>query len=974
MIASIDARSESMSEIKNITSQIEQSYLSKPLQLALADAQIPSAQAALKALRRGELPPALAPFHDEIQRAAPSVQRALASSLVNHDPARRALRHTFEPRSSKDVPQAMRAAGSPLADLAPLADASTPSDEDVYCAPDSLQSMLSPARYLVDIKEIAENFTPDNSAYELKARRPDLSSLKLSKDNLVTEVTTLSLANEVMTAFALKHRTEKTPDVTATEDKLYEDFATMTHPFSLPFDLHQTTVRLGLAAMRGMDLNRIARDTFDSIYALDNGSFNLVPNYRDKLGLCDKHLEILTQTPLPTDLGIPTAVDDFLRYTGISYEQLVELLGNNTIFDEHGSAYTPEQSFSSYINASGVVNGRALSALRCGYVPRLIASGDPASPSNASTGPLSIIRAATTASQSDLVRMTHLIRLNMATGLAFKDLNYLLTLASEVHGLPEPTISEATLSVVARYVEWRDRFDLSAERYCGLTGRVNEFRRENHQETSLMRQLFGADAEWLSRKLTEQSPFMSLGQSESAAIRRGLKLSEQDWALVLGLVDTRHHALDTAYLSALYRCSRIFPTLGWSTSGGFSLLDAIAPSFLETLSGKAGPALLTALDQLVWLAETLQEFKLSPEQVSAILSKPEPSLMYATQETANRVNQLYQDIAPILLDSNSFRNYALVPGDSATGTSPDVPIDWLAELKAPASGVIDSHGLVTNLTPKQIDEKVAAVLAARNAAHATTAQQGVTTIVRSAQEAACQTLAIDLGKPLSGATASIGPMLRWMSREMPGVNPYYALVQLLSANLRSDGTHVPTDVETLNGRPETLSFMVLLNCYIQAALTAGLEEQEIRMVAEHPDWVAKDMTGALDFKLFYFLFRLKRLQHEGATSADWISFFHQANAGGTSLNNILAELLDCDSATASNLVKDLAGNQPPRLVAEADLMARHVAVAKAITVGYSDLKAIRAMARAGPQSWAEKEAASRAVRVGMTNYGQEQDP
>lgn len=962
-----------MNSISAIRSRIEESRVSAPLRAALAQASMASVQDALRALKRGALPSELEPFREEIQRVAPVVESAMATSLVSHDPARRALRHAVEPSRAvvevppaeasaplaPDAPQPMLAAAS----AAPMATIGSPAlnDEDIYCSPDSLQSMLSPAKYLVDIRELASDFTPGNSAFELDRRRPDLASLKLSKDNLLNEVTTLSLANEVMTTFALRHRNKSTSAAPVTEDQLYEELSTMTHPLSLPFDVHQTTVRLGLAAI-GTSLNKIALDLAEPLYALENDAFTLAPNFRDKLGLCDKHIEILTQTPLPTDLAIPATVDEFLRYAAISHEQLVELLCNVPIFDEQGTLRSPGQTLASYINANSVPE------LSCGHV------GDNAGAAPAA-GPLSIVRAGVLASQADLVRMTHLIRLHKSTGLAFRDLDLLLAIASRIHGLPMPTISTATLQVLARYVEWRERFGLSAESYAALIGQVNEFWRESHQETSLLRQLFDAGA----RRISQGGRLQDFKVTYLGPLLLGLRLSTLEFEF-LGVksVWNASQQLDAALLSTLYRFSEGFRLLGWTVRGGIELVDAVAPSLLATLAGAPSPAVLTALDQLAWLCATLKDLGLTPQQVLAMLRQSDSNTLYATEETMSRINQLYQDVAPILLGADSFRSYATVSRDPASGGAPiAVSIDWLDELSKPDCGVIDPHGLVAPLSVAQIHEKVAAVLAVKSVAPATSALQGVTTILLAAQEAARQTLAVELGKSLAdGGAPAIMPLLDWMRLQTPQLSPHQALTTLLAANLKGHGIHGPATIEELNAKPATLAFMARLSRYLQAVAILGLEDQEIRMAAEHPGWIAPGCSGALDFKSVFCLLHFKRLQSEKASSADWIAYFQKINAPAPDANatHVLARLLGADAAAVEPTMELLspAPGGPPlsavASVAKVVVMARHLQLARAMEGGFEDVTFLRLMAQATVDRWLLKGFASRAVLLAVAKH------
>ncbi|MGK9086242.1 hypothetical protein KXR64_20945 [Brucella intermedia] len=62
----------------------------------------------------------------------------------------------------------------------------------------SVASMFSPAAYLVELYREALNLHPVDSQYHLDLRRPDLSTLLLSSENLDTQVSVLDLSNELL--------------------------------------------------------------------------------------------------------------------------------------------------------------------------------------------------------------------------------------------------------------------------------------------------------------------------------------------------------------------------------------------------------------------------------------------------------------------------------------------------------------------------------------------------------------------------------------------------------------------------------------------------------------------------------------------------------------------------------------------------------------------------------------------------------
>ncbi|MER2473077.1 Tc toxin subunit A-related protein [Photorhabdus laumondii] len=67
-----------------------------------------------------------------------------------------------------------------------------------YVAPGTVSSMFSPAAYLTELYREARGLHASDSVYRLDTRRPDLKSMTLSQQNMDTELSTLSLSNELL--------------------------------------------------------------------------------------------------------------------------------------------------------------------------------------------------------------------------------------------------------------------------------------------------------------------------------------------------------------------------------------------------------------------------------------------------------------------------------------------------------------------------------------------------------------------------------------------------------------------------------------------------------------------------------------------------------------------------------------------------------------------------------------------------------
>ena len=177
--------------------------------------------------------------------------------------------------------------------------------KDDFCRPGSQQSLLSLSKYLHDIYQLAiESITPLDIYRLIDNRRPDLAQIKLSDDNLNCEVTTLSLANNVMLAAAMS-----APD--ASKDEFFALLSEESLPiYSLPYDLAHETVRQGLNSLYEVDLNTLSHSLRGDLYA-PGKNYSVVHNEIDVLGLYAGHRQILFEIDID-GLECPVIEDSFI--------------------------------------------------------------------------------------------------------------------------------------------------------------------------------------------------------------------------------------------------------------------------------------------------------------------------------------------------------------------------------------------------------------------------------------------------------------------------------------------------------------------------------------------------------------------------------------------------------------------------------------------------------------------------------------
>jgi len=116
--------------------------------------------------------------------------------------------------------------------------------ETRFAGPGEVASMFSPAAYLTELYRNARKLYPEDSHWHIDNRRPDLSGLLLSQENMDKEVTALSLSNEILME---KMRSELDSDSedkhTSSNDDVMQVLAENPTTSGTPFHLHHSRLR-----------------------------------------------------------------------------------------------------------------------------------------------------------------------------------------------------------------------------------------------------------------------------------------------------------------------------------------------------------------------------------------------------------------------------------------------------------------------------------------------------------------------------------------------------------------------------------------------------------------------------------------------------------------------------------------------------------------------------------------------------------
>ncbi|MFB8789151.1 MAG: neuraminidase-like domain-containing protein [Potamolinea sp.] len=885
--------------------------------------------AATKA-KTGDTPLPTYKFYREAQKRAMRVETVMRDAIVTHDPLSQALRHVRTPALPQGVATELE------------------NDPIRYAKPDSIQSSQSPAAYLKHIYDLAKQITPADPLFGLDTRRPDLAKLELSEDNLHQEITTLELVNEVLAA-----------QIKAAGNNDLAFLKTQLHPLALPFDKDLATIRTGLAQMNGMSLNEISR-RLDQWVISDN-NFTLVPNYIDALNLSQPDVEVLKKTVDTSSWTSPQMfadiygdatltpeticiVDNFITTTDISFDEFIQLYRDYGVVDERG--YSQEANkygarfFTDYPLCLACTNGKL----------------EMKSPN--SDGSCSRSLAAYT-----YAGMNHLVRLYKRTGLAFHQLDWLLSAVPGAKG--SKCVTDVGFDVIAHYFYWLEQYNLSVDEFVGLLSEVNSYRRLGEQETSLLGQMFGADAAYVNEQILDGTT--TLSQVETATnkgitlgdiLRRGLKLSRAEWNAIVIEVggDTK---LNQTTFSQLYRLAKLFPLLGWNVLTGIDLvkkIDAMENSaLLTTLTAEATSenikSLLSVMDRLVWLSQWMKISGFSTSQLLIILTPPDKVVLQHTQKMANWLHELHQAIQIHRVTDSFFAPYTdwteLINNEIKLI---EISVDqWFQQLIE--KGILDDYGLVKDVDKDDIATAVDQILTSASAPQNPELRSQLIDSLVQIQASQKQVLAeqvVQLTK--NGNTEVVPPLLAWI-----GTNAYSVLNTFLLWDYRSDSIGSVLGVSDASAQ-----LIYNLIRHLTVISTLLLDPASVAMVTQHPDWLTDTMNIPLSLEQVYYLHCWKQLQNAEVSADLWLSYlkkvFKEKLANSTENDQILALLLDWNP-------EDIAifrGDAAVKTVQQIDALARQIQLCRDLCLSATELLSLTNLEKAATGAGA--------VLAGLSRY------
>lgn len=517
-----------------------------------------------------------------------------------------------------------------------------------YCACQECRSVLSPAAYFVDLMRFIENHITSNvfasmpdHPLNLKSRRGDLWSLKLTCENTDTLVPYLTIVNEVLENY-LAHIP---PQTNVDPYQTLSDHLTKIS-FNLPFNLPLEELRIYLKHF-GTSLHEV--------YKLLKQSEDRV--WRAKLNLSIDELGVVTQEDLPNvklrygDKSSFTdfTVQDFMRYSGLSRDQLTDLLAIEYNDDLRSIKITKKPD----------PNGDEL---------------------------LNFLEVLTNLTPARLDFMHRFVRLVKRTPWTIKELDLLLTSLKEAGLISQdptnkPVLNKEVAIHLAHLAEIQESLNLTVEELCPMFHLLpisSDFPLPSSKESDKklferlfdMKKLFqepggtvNSSPQFYHYSLNTVDPIATINTTpdpKTPVLLAGLGVSETELLLLLDLLkkeipfaETGYCTLDLRAISLLYRHARLAKALK------LKLEDFVQSLYLAF--GQQD-SVVRAMDQILTLREFREWLKSSPFNVSELrfIIKGEESNTVKFKSNLESVAAIVQEIQKLQQSKAAVNNSQLL--------------------------------------------------------------------------------------------------------------------------------------------------------------------------------------------------------------------------------------------------------------------------------------------------------------------------
>ncbi|QTL38605.1 toxin [Xenorhabdus budapestensis] len=215
---------------------------------------------------------------------------SMANQLVQHYRQNSLRQHDREKASFRISGAEYQDAGGQVGKL-PDYSSLFPEPWDNFCQPDAIESLDSPANYLLDLYKFVQQIEVDgtNQARVLATRREDISQLMLDSEALYKEVRALTIVNNVLSESARKY-IDQTGEATKPVNQVLGETR---FPFTLPYNLATQQINRGLAE-NNTELGAVIQQV-DTQFPWSTGT---AKNHQTLLAytqLSNEQIEILTE-------------------------------------------------------------------------------------------------------------------------------------------------------------------------------------------------------------------------------------------------------------------------------------------------------------------------------------------------------------------------------------------------------------------------------------------------------------------------------------------------------------------------------------------------------------------------------------------------------------------------------------------------------------------------------------------------------
>lgn len=526
---------------------------------------------------------------------------------------------------------------------------------DGYAEAESIQSLFSPGRYLVELYKIAQGLHDVISPLQIDKRRPDIGALILNEQNLNQKVPTLAIVNQIMK----KEIDGRNIHSTSTLESTY-------YPMTLPYDDNLAQIRSVCAALK-TSLQTIWVKLGDEQWTLfqpisyqapDPETNNTTPSpfAREQLKLAPNTYSLLTSEPANEatvkahyNLAISDPILDlkaiplFTDRTQLTFNQLIEMTAQLD-YQAAAEEKLSESRYYAYPSSTPV----AVSVYGQTYLANTSASPTPMLVGPTASGDVYALNFA----QSTVVpladRAERLLRLQRKLGLEYPLLDWLIKNINEAIGRDSNIggwkLDTPVLNAIAEFSRLTAKYSISSDTFACFIGTMNTYAAKF--SASMFETLFTSRSTGVTASLTATINFAPTASDPNAVlICGGLGVSANDLymmaQLAFGATAATSVTMDASKYAQLYRQAMIPHMLGMSFQEArtlWQLLDS-DKELDKIIAGTPTLETLEIIQQTEAVLAWMDTHKLDVSLVAAMTAT-----IYSTEATPeifNFLNNIY---------------------------------------------------------------------------------------------------------------------------------------------------------------------------------------------------------------------------------------------------------------------------------------------------------------------------------------------